>query len=243
MDKQLFSIPEQVSRYIKKTLLQGNLKLGDKLPSENELANIFGVSRSTIRDALNILKKKYIIETRKGNQGGHFIAQKASFTMIESFNKFAFSPLGFGSPSLDQFFEFCFLIETQVAHLAAMHRSTKDLKDLKSHYYHLRNLCALSDSSSSLLQAVISFHRRLSYISHNPLIMETVDYLCQLSVVLSFQLLFSKAEQRLLLKTIDPIYRAIESQDASEAVQSMTKHLHFLSDAIKIKNQNIAFGV
>lgn len=51
---------------IKQEIENGGLKKGDKLPSEQDLANIFKVSRSTIREALTILRVEGIIETKKG---------------------------------------------------------------------------------------------------------------------------------------------------------------------------------
>ena len=52
----------------------GELKPGDRLPSEAELA-AFGVSRTTVREALRILATRNLIQTRKGMAGGHFIVE------------------------------------------------------------------------------------------------------------------------------------------------------------------------
>lgn len=240
--KPLFSIPEQISRQIKESILQGELQLGDKLPGENKLSEMFGVSRSTIRDALHLLRTEHIIETRQGNQGGHFVSQKASYLMIQNLNNYAFSSLKFDYISLDQFFEFTLLVEVPIAHFAAIHRSPEDLADLKSHHFRLANLCLLARSSYSIPQAVISFHRSIARTSHNPLIIETIDHLYRLSVVLSFQLLLSFNQRQLLFESIDPIYRSIKKQDALMAERGMSEHLQFLSDITRTKEQDIVFG-
>lgn len=59
--RPLFAIPEQIAGQIKESVLHGDLHLGDRLPSEKELAEIFGASRSTVRDALHLLRKEYIM--------------------------------------------------------------------------------------------------------------------------------------------------------------------------------------
>ena len=57
---------DEVVNQIKEEIKKGNLKAGDKLPSEQELSRVFNVSRSTIREALTILRVEGIVETKKG---------------------------------------------------------------------------------------------------------------------------------------------------------------------------------
>jgi len=61
---------EQVIEQIENQYKQGNLKLGDMLPSERELSTELGVSRGTLRDAFRILESQGVIETRPG--GGRY---------------------------------------------------------------------------------------------------------------------------------------------------------------------------
>lgn len=238
----LFTIPEQISRQIKEAILQGELLLGDRLPSENKLAELFGVSRSTIRDALHLLKREHIIETRKGNQGGNFIAQKISPELIQNLNKYAFSSLKINNLSLDHFFELSLLVEVPVAGLAAIYRSREDIIRLKQLLSNLNDLCLSAHSSYSLFQSMISFHRVLACASHNPLIIEVIDRLYQLSEVLSLQFSLSSNQQISFFKTLHTIYFAIENQNASNAKEGMYEHLRFIQNLTKVKEQNIVFG-
>ena len=57
---------DEVVNQIKEEIKKGNLKTGEKLPSEQEMTKIFNVSRSTIREALTILRVEGIVETKKG---------------------------------------------------------------------------------------------------------------------------------------------------------------------------------
>jgi DNA-binding FadR family transcriptional regulator len=66
-NKRLF---EKIVDQISDAVLSGSLKVGDKLPSEPELAHIFGVSRSAVREALRILELSGLVIIRKGNRGG-----------------------------------------------------------------------------------------------------------------------------------------------------------------------------
>lgn len=57
---------DEVVSQVKEEIKKGNLKTGEKLPSEQEMAKMFNVSRSTIREALTILRVEGIVETKKG---------------------------------------------------------------------------------------------------------------------------------------------------------------------------------
>ena len=57
---------DEVVSQVKEEIKKGNLKSGEKLPSEQEMAKMFNVSRSTIREALTILRVEGIVETKKG---------------------------------------------------------------------------------------------------------------------------------------------------------------------------------
>lgn len=57
---------DEVVNQIREEIKKGNLKSGDKLPAEQEMAKIFNVSRSTIREALTILRVEGVVETKKG---------------------------------------------------------------------------------------------------------------------------------------------------------------------------------
>jgi len=64
----------QVLEQVKSMIAQGVYKKGDLLPSEKELIEMMGVSRITVRKALQILSEAGIIETRKGK--GSFVAER-----------------------------------------------------------------------------------------------------------------------------------------------------------------------
>jgi DNA-binding FadR family transcriptional regulator len=64
----------QVADQLRDLILRGELVPGQRLPSEDEMAPMFGVSRSTVREALRILVTQGLVVTRRGVYGGTFIA-------------------------------------------------------------------------------------------------------------------------------------------------------------------------
>lgn len=67
------SSEREIADRLRTAILSGKLAAGDKLPVEQDLANRFGVSRSTIREALKRLAAQNLIRTRRGNAGGSFV--------------------------------------------------------------------------------------------------------------------------------------------------------------------------
>jgi len=223
--KRLFTIPEQIAGQINDSILRGELQLGDQLPSENKLAELFGVSRSTVRDALNLLRTEQIIQTRKGKFGGHFISKKASSQMIQSLKDYALSRLNLSHLSLEDFFEIRSLIEVPIAGLASLRRSEEDLASLHTLLLRLNDLSLSTPSSYLFLQTDIAFHHILALASQNPFIMETGANFTGLLEILSLQLLLSSSQQLAILEHLQVIYGAIKDKNPSQAEQGMSDYL------------------
>ena len=63
---------QQVADQLRDRILDGSVAAGDRLPTEVELSEIFGVSRSTVREALRVLASRGLIRTTRGTTGGTF---------------------------------------------------------------------------------------------------------------------------------------------------------------------------
>lgn len=66
---------QQVADQLLDLILSGSLASGDRLPPEASLASIFGVSRSTVREALRVLASRDMISTTRGTTGGTFVSR------------------------------------------------------------------------------------------------------------------------------------------------------------------------
>jgi DNA-binding transcriptional MocR family regulator len=73
----------QVADELRSQIMRGALAPGERLPSEAELSRAFGVSRSTVREALRSLTSQHLIETLRGVQGGSFVAAPDPARVVE----------------------------------------------------------------------------------------------------------------------------------------------------------------
>jgi len=79
------SLRSQVYIQLKKRLMEGVWKIGEKLPSENELCGVFGVSRVTVRAALQQLEILGLVETKHG--GGTFVKDFSTISAEENYRE------------------------------------------------------------------------------------------------------------------------------------------------------------
>lgn len=73
---------ENILNQVLEAIFRGDLKPKDKLPSENELTKIFGVSRVTVREALRALEQLGVVEVRQGSLGGAYIREMDLDTVV-----------------------------------------------------------------------------------------------------------------------------------------------------------------
>ncbi len=145
-------IVEQIRRYIER----GELKPGDKLPSERRLAESLGVSRTSVREALSILNIEGVI-TRKPGRGTR-VQNVDKGSLQESITVLTDT----GSPL--EVLEAREEIEPRVAYLAAKKATADDLEALES---VMDQLIAASDSDDYPTDLDIEFHILLGHATHN----------------------------------------------------------------------------
>lgn len=159
-------VGEQVFQQLKAILINGEWRPGDKVPSENELAEQFDVSRITVRQALQRLGALGLIETRRGE--GSFVKE---INVGNSMN--ALIPtIYLGENTELEIIEFRAIIETECAALAAERANEKDIEDLQVIWDRM-NECKVNSDSKGFGEADLDFHFKIAEITKNPLIIKT----------------------------------------------------------------------
>ena len=123
--RKLRKLPEQIADKLREMIIEEEMKTGSKLPAEAELMVRFGVSRSTVREAVKILQTENIVDIRQG-QG----------TFICSMPGLGDDPLGLRFTDQEELvsklLETRLLIEPSVAALAAQRRKESHLLEMKA---------------------------------------------------------------------------------------------------------------
>jgi GntR family transcriptional repressor for pyruvate dehydrogenase complex len=154
-------LSEKVADLILESIISGQLEHGDRLPSERELGERFGVSRTVIREAVRTLAAKGVVEVRPGS--GLRVAEVGSSTVRESMTLFLRS-----SPVLnyDQVNEVRTLLEVEVAGLAAERATAEDIETLTE---ILRRMETVIDDVEAASIEDVAFHRQIATTTQNEL--------------------------------------------------------------------------
>ena len=119
---------QQVADQLRDRILDGSLTSGDRLPTEIELSEIFGVSRSTVREALRVLASKDLIRTTRGTTGGTFVA-RVQFDQVSDYLEMSLGLMsGAKDISLDDLLEARECLEVPAAGYAALRREEQHIE-------------------------------------------------------------------------------------------------------------------
>ena len=114
---------EAIYNQIYPKIISGELRPGDRLPPERELAEMFQRSRPVVREALRMLQQEGLIETAVGSSGGAVI-RGVSLKSVEEPLK---NLVAMGAINLDELLEYRHINDRSCARLAAIHHTEEDL--------------------------------------------------------------------------------------------------------------------
>ena len=157
---------ERIVEQIESAIVAGDLKVGEKLPPERELAEQFAVSRTAVREAVKILREKGFIEIHPGR--GTFVTNKAPNSMRQSFDSLMkFGPID-GSAHLVEVRE---ILEPEIAALAATRMTGEFIADMQGAVDTMEG----GTDVDLYVEADLDFHLALAEATQNPIIPVLMD--------------------------------------------------------------------
>jgi GntR family transcriptional regulator, transcriptional repressor for pyruvate dehydrogenase complex len=171
---QSMKVFEQVAVQIEKRILEGELRSGDRLPTERELAEQFQVSRTAVREAMKILAQKGLVDMRPGR--GTIIIDGSHEAMQDSIGlvmKLRLGEVG-GSDNLVEVRE---ILETEIAALAAT-RATE--KEIAAMLHAVQVMDENLNKADAFIAADNQFHEALAQATQNTLILILVNSIVNL---------------------------------------------------------------
>ncbi|WP_406690022.1 FCD domain-containing protein [Saccharopolyspora sp. ID03-671] len=122
----------QVADELRSQIMRGTLEPGSRLPSESELTGMFGVSRSTVREALRALASQHLIETRRGVQGGSFVAAPEPTKLVDDLGGMLGVLVTTPQMGIGDLLEARLLLEPAAARLAAQRADADTVEALRA---------------------------------------------------------------------------------------------------------------
>lgn len=210
---------QQIIMHIRGAISSGELRPGDRLPPETELARSLGVSRPTVREALKVLEALNLLESSTGPTGGTFVRTFSGAGAADSLKDSITLLLDVDELTLEELWMAREAIETRVVEIAAARRTVRDLATMQS--------TIESDEYRKFDDYFpdITFHRAIADASGNRLFS-----LFMLSIHLTLRTLAERYVLPPESKQVSQdqhrlIYEAILDQDATLAKTRMEEHL------------------
>jgi GntR family transcriptional regulator, transcriptional repressor for pyruvate dehydrogenase complex len=221
-------VSDQVFEQLRDLIFRGRLRAGEKLLPERELAQALGVSRPTLREAINKLVSLGLVEHRQGQ--GTFVGLPAGQN-----EKNPLAALINGhEPSLEELLEVRLGLECQAAVLAAQRATEQDLAAIAT---CLDDMPAEPDQGRLGIEADVAFHMAIAYAAQN---LAQVHILRTLYDLLHFgfrENLHHLYTQPGNLEIIDAhhqaVYTALRQHDPDAAFAAMKKHITFVLDFVR----------
>ncbi len=214
-------VAEEVADRIRMLMLDGTFPAGEPLPSERNLAERFGVSRGSIRDALRTLETIGLLETRHGQ--GTFPHELSVDRLVAPLA----SVMAYRSDLQDELLDVRRMFEPAVARVAATRATEEDLADLQRILETQRQ--KLKNGQSAIVEDT-AFHAILARATRNRVVMSIMATLNDLLVESRTQSLLQKGRPARSIDGHEAVVAALHRRDADGASQAMYNHIDQIAD-------------
>lgn len=212
------------ARRLREMIIENGMQPGDRLSSETDIAQMFGVSRSTVREAIKLLTAENVVEIQRGK--GTFITMQPGLVK---------DPLGLDFTNqaklLDNLLETRMMIEPQIAFLAAQRANETNIAQLAQ---IIEKVKVIGSNKRNHTPHDVAFHKAIAECTQNdvlhrilPIICESIQegYLITVNVPGSYE--------RAIQSHIN-IFEAIRDRDPERAKRETEKHISQTMDDSKL---------
>lgn len=215
------SLYEQVAMQMMQLIESGEWPIGEQIPNEIELSQLFGVSRNCIREGLKSLTLYGILNSRAGK--GTFVSNTAK-EQIHNMRLVDFLHKG----PIQDLIEARIAIECKQASLAAINATEEEKLELTRVYKALEN--ALQENNMPLKPNPtvngIAFHSCIGKIAHNEILEQLIASIISAINEQRNHMRLNKADSDVMLDDHYEIYKAIMDGEPREAASAMETHIY-----------------
>lgn len=209
-------------------IMSGKYEPGSRLPSENELKEEYGVSRNTIRLAINRLNTLGILETRRGD--GTYVRRQGIDYMLRN----AMPIVALQKYDLMSILEFRKGLEVEAVRFASERATPENLRQL---HRCLQQMRQNKDNMVAFANADAAMHKQLAAASHNELFISILDVVQHILTNDMEMLLIHQGTDIDSLFYHEMIISCIEKRKSDEAAFLMSNHLDAVISRIQLHTQ------
>ncbi|MEM1485985.1 FadR/GntR family transcriptional regulator [Oscillospiraceae bacterium PP1C4] len=208
-------LPRIAAKRLREIIVDNNMQPGDRFPSESELISMFGVSRSTIREAMKLLVAENIVDIQRGK--GTFIAAQPGVVK---------DPLGLHFSDqqklLQNLLETRLIIEPQIAYLATQRATQENIKALE---HIVQDFKVMPDLRAQHITVDINFHTAVAQCTQNDVLHRFLPVICESIHEGYYETVTIEGSQQRALECHINIFEAIKNRLPEIARSETEKHI------------------
>jgi GntR family transcriptional repressor for pyruvate dehydrogenase complex len=218
------TLSQEIVEKIERSIVEKKLTPGQKLPTEQELCEMFSVSRTAVREALRMLSAKGLITIKK--RAGMFVSEFSTANAISLVGLYL--ELNFEREYMLHVFAVRNILEPEVSKLAAAMRTDSDLRKIEVNLDNMRAAVGNRELESELDQ---QFHLLVTEAARNPIISLVLEPIFQLMPKVRAIVYANTPHcKSSALEHHTRIFEAIKIQNGDEACAAMRNHLQLAQD-------------
>lgn len=219
---------EEIADQIRRELADRRLRAGDRLPPERTLAEQFGVSRNTLREALRSLENAGLLRLQKGATGGAFVRESTGDAIVTGLRDM----FHLGAIAPEHLTEARVLIESIAVRAACERATAADIEALKANLAAAESAARAKTDFYAQAAIHLDFHRIIARATKNPVMVIVMEAL--IDVMQHFIQAIGQTRNPWVLPSRRRFMKHFEAGDCDAAVTEMEQHLerlnrHYLS--------------
>ncbi|NMP21415.1 FadR/GntR family transcriptional regulator [Sulfobacillus harzensis] len=217
---------EEIAMQIQTAVFSGKLKVGDRLPNERDLGEIFGVSRATLREALRLLEALGVVEVRRGAQGGTFIVEpgpERAGLLLGAF-------IHFRHATSEDLNEFRGTFEAETASWAARRATREESQGLYELLEELRRV-GPTGTWDAFVDLDLKIHFKIAEISKNQI---------RIAIMQGIHEVFRRSSLA-IARNDSPGWRDQQEKEIGEVIQAIAEHRH--DDARQLMQHHVLSNI
>lgn len=223
------SVAKQIAELLRAAIVDGRLKMDDRLPTEDELAQSFGVSRPTIREALKRLAAHNLVRSRRGPTGGNFVNRPNPEDLAHMVSGAAVLMVSLGVVDHEEIMVARLELETVCCRLAAANRTDAQLAKLELELAYQRRR-AISDED--FCASDVRFHRLIVDATGNGPLRFVMFAVVEAMLPITNLVVFRVRQRRAIIGFHARMLDALRAQRADDAVLALRELMTYLRERI-----------
>lgn len=209
---------EQIADRLEQLILGAEFEEEQKLPSEQALADQFGVSRNVVREALKLLKERGLIDSRNGT--GSYVRKPEAENLSDVISRM----VAMDNIDITYIYDIRIILETAACRMAAEHATQEQLQEMEA---LLEGLKDRNISVNDRREKDFAFHVAIAKASGNPLLEILVKAMKNIFIEMIEKGIFVIGGIDDAIRRHSNILQALQERDAAAAEAAMEDHLRF----------------